>query len=92
MGFRGVAPRQLASKLRSSLSEPEAAAVALGPLRTRGGGEWLTDHADVELVSLLADEPEHAAWFVQDQLGRLAGDDPRTAALRETLRAYLRFG
>lgn len=56
------------------------------------GGPWLFDHAELDLLALLTDDPEQARWFVHDHLGRLAAGDHRTAQLRETLRLYLRFG
>lgn len=64
----------------------------LGAALATPGGPWLFDHAELDLLALLTDEPEHARWFVRDHLGGLAGPGRRLVDLRETLRLYLRFG
>jgi DNA-binding PucR family transcriptional regulator len=47
---------------------------------------------DVAIVALALRDPERAKEFVADELGALAGDDPRSTLLRETLRAYFSSG
>lgn len=49
-------------------------------------------YADVELVSLLAEDAERAGRFVRETLGPLAVDDTRSEQLRGTVLAYLRAG
>lgn len=46
-------------------------------------------HTDVELATLLASDLDRAKRFVRRQLGRLALNDDRTDAIRETLWLYL---
>ncbi|NBM21262.1 helix-turn-helix domain-containing protein [Streptomyces sp. GC420] len=75
---------------RSHRGAREAQRVArLGPPDQRPP---LTDYSDVGAVALMTADPEHARWFAAETLGALAADDPRTAELRETLRAYLAEG
>jgi hypothetical protein len=49
-------------------------------------------HEDVAIVALALRDPERAKEFVTDELGALASDDPRSALMRETLRAYFSSG
>jgi DNA-binding PucR family transcriptional regulator len=55
-------------------------------------GERLTTFDEVEVVALVARDPEQAAEFVTSVLGPLAASDPACTRLRETLRAYLEEG
>ncbi|WP_205697118.1 CdaR family transcriptional regulator [Conexibacter sp. SYSU D00693] len=48
--------------------------------------------ADVQLEALLLDEDARATGFVRSVLGPLAGDDERSARLRETIAAWLETG
>lgn len=52
----------------------------------------LIRYDEVALVALALEDSEHAEEFVAGELGALAGDDPRSALLRETLRAYFSSG
>jgi DNA-binding PucR family transcriptional regulator len=47
---------------------------------------------EVELVSLLSDDPERLARYVRRTLGALTAGDPQTARIRTTLRAWLAEG
>lgn len=49
-------------------------------------------YAALELVSLLAEDPDRAVRFVRRQLGPLAGGEPQVVALRAAVLAYLRHG
>lgn len=55
-------------------------------------GERLTTYRDVEVATLVAQDPRRMTDFVRTTLGPLAGRDAATARLRETLRIYLREG
>ncbi|ROO87587.1 PucR-like helix-turn-helix protein [Actinocorallia herbida] len=52
----------------------------------------VTRYRDIALVGLLTSDHERAQWFVDEQLGSLAGDDRLTADLRRTLLSYLDNG
>lgn len=52
----------------------------------------VTLYADVELVCLVADQPEAMAVLVARELGRLAEPDPALDKVRETVGFYLRSG
>jgi DNA-binding PucR family transcriptional regulator len=56
------------------------------------GGEAVTGYADVELVSLLADDLPRARAFVAGQLGPLASTAEPVMRLRETVLAFLSSG
>lgn len=51
-----------------------------------------TWYADIRLESLLLDQPQEAMAFVRSVLGPLAGEDERSARLRETIGAWLETG
>jgi DNA-binding PucR family transcriptional regulator len=55
-------------------------------------GERLTTYRDVEVTTLVAQDPRRMTDFVRTTLGPLAGRDAAAARLRETLRIYLREG
>jgi DNA-binding PucR family transcriptional regulator len=57
-----------------------------------GGATGVVRYDHVEAVSLISDDPERLARFVDRTLGRLAADDDATARLRETLLAWLAEG
>lgn len=57
-----------------------------------GAEQPVCEYTEVAVVSLLTAGPEHVHWFVEDQLGALAGVSAKLAELRETLRLYLTFG
>ncbi len=59
---------------------------------TMGTDATVTTYDDVALEALLARDPDAAWAFVREELGALAGDDERTATLRETLRAWFATG
>ena len=52
----------------------------------------MTNYADVELVSLLADDLPRARAFVAGQLGPLASTAEPATRLRETVLAFLSYG
>ena len=56
------------------------------------GGERLTTYRDVEVTTLVAQDPRRMTDFVRTTLGPLAGRDAAAARLRETLRIYLSEG
>jgi len=55
-------------------------------------GERLTTYRDVEVTTLVAQDPRRMTDFVRTTLGPLAGRDAAAARLRETLRIYLSEG
>ena len=57
-----------------------------------GARPLVTAYDDVELVCLIAGNPEGARALVERELGELAGDDPSLVRVRETLGLYLRHG
>jgi hypothetical protein len=57
-----------------------------------GSSSPVTSYADVELVSLLANDLPRARAFVGGQLGPLASPDEPTARVRETVLAFLAAG
>ncbi|WP_182376208.1 helix-turn-helix domain-containing protein [Nocardioides sp. WS12] len=73
------------SSHRQAVRAQQVAASAAHPTQ-------VTRYADVELVSLLAEDQEAMASLVARTLGRLAEDDATCARLRETLLAYLHEG
>lgn len=50
---------------------------------------WLVDYESVELIALLAQDPERTRAFVRRLLGPLAVDGRRPQELRETVEVYL---
>lgn len=52
----------------------------------------VVSYADVALLDLLLRDPAAAAAFAREQLGELAGPDPRAGELRSTLATYLARG
>ena len=57
--------------------------------RLGGSSKPVTTYRDVGLMSLLAQDPERARWFVAELLGPLRSADPGLAELRRTLLRYL---
>jgi hypothetical protein len=55
-------------------------------------GSWLFEYEEIAVVSLLMNDPQQAAWFVEETLGELGRPGRWVAELRETLRIYLAFG
>lgn len=51
-----------------------------------------TWYSDVALLVLTLQDPDAARQFVLSELGPLAGDEPRSRTLRETLSVYFRSG
>ena len=58
----------------------------------RAGQQNVARYRDVALAALLSADPERAGWFVQNELGQLAGADLAMAELRDTLWAYFESG
>ncbi|SLI09190.1 regulator of polyketide synthase expression [Mycobacteroides abscessus subsp. abscessus] len=55
----------------------------------RGGGRRVVAYRDVE-IAYLAGVDQHAMWgLIRRELGALAGTDPATVRLRDTLHVYL---
>jgi len=53
----------------------------------------VTVYRDLDLIALLAADPERAQWFVSDHLGKLAAQEDETLAdLRATALCYLESG
>jgi DNA-binding PucR family transcriptional regulator len=73
---------------RTHLQAREAARVSLLAGRDSDGSEIVT-YSSVSLLALLSVDPQRAREFIDDELGRLAFDDPQARSLRETLLAYL---
>lgn len=80
--------RGLAGFRRSHLTARDAHRIAISD----GSAAAITAYRDVSLVALLSADTERARWFVADELGELAADDPGTAELRLTLLSYLDAG
>jgi DNA-binding PucR family transcriptional regulator len=74
---------------RSTYQEALAAArlAALDPSPAHGGR--VVRYDDVRLLTLLTADAAHAAGFMRDELGELAGGGEPNRALRETVRVYL---
>src|SRR5215218_4133572 len=70
----------------------DGAVATHGLVAAARGGERLTTYRDVEVATLVAQDPRRMTDFVRTTLGPLAGRDAATARLRETLRIYLREG
>ena len=96
--------RRLGDRISAALGEPgegaegfsrshadalEARRVALDAGRRSGA---ITLYGDVELLSLLAADPERARRFMRAELGALSDGDDATERLRTTLRVYLEEG
>lgn len=58
----------------------------------RETGTQATWYSDVALLVLTLQDPDAARQFVLNELGPLAGDEPRSRTLRETLSVYFRSG
>ncbi|HEY0936626.1 MAG TPA: helix-turn-helix domain-containing protein [Trebonia sp.] len=58
--------------------------------RSKAASFW--SYADLRVVALMAADTEAARRFAQAELAGLSGKDAKSAALRETLRVYLRNG
>jgi len=101
--FAELRGRRLGDCISAALGEPGDGAEGFGrthadalearrvALDTRQPGA-VTLYADVELLSLLAADPERARRFMLEELGALGADDDGTARLRTTLRVYLEEG
>lgn len=50
---------------------------------------WLTDYLDVELIHLVAADPDGMRALISRELSGIAGRDPSSERLRATLSAYL---
>jgi len=70
----------------------DGAVATQGLVARARGGERLTTYRDVEVTTLVAQDPRRMSDFVHTTLGPLAGRDAAAARLRETLRIYLREG
>src|SRR4051795_9842190 len=70
----------------------DGAVATQGLVARAGGGERLTTYRDVEVTTLVAQDPRRMTDFVRTTLGPLAGRDAAAARLRETLRIYLSEG
>ncbi|MBF6443722.1 PucR family transcriptional regulator [Nocardia farcinica] len=64
-------------------------AMAARQVAERGGGRRVVAYRDVE-IAYLAGVDQHAMWgLIRRELGALAGTDPATVRLRDTLHVYL---
>ena len=70
----------------------DGAVATQGLVARARGGERLTTYRDVEVTTLVAQDPRRMTDFVRTTLGPLAGRDAAAARLRETLRIYLSEG
>src|SRR3954454_6103573 len=70
----------------------DGAVATQGLVARAGGGERLTTYRDVEVTTLVAQDPRRMTDFVRTTLGPLAGRDAAATRLRETLRIYLSEG
>ena len=70
----------------------DGAVATHGLVAAARGGERLTTYRDVEVTTLVAQDPRRMTDFVRTTLGPLAGRDAAAARLRETLRMYLSEG
>ena len=70
----------------------DGAVATHGLVAAARGGERLTTYRDVEVTTLVAQDPRRMTDFVRTTLGPLAARDPAAARLRETLRIYLSEG
>ena len=70
----------------------DGAVATHGLVAAARGGERLTTYRDVEVTTLVAQDPRRMTDFVRTTLGPLAGRDAAAARLRETLRIYLSEG
>ena len=70
----------------------DGAVATHGLVAAARGGERLTTYRDVEVTTLVAQDPRRMTDFVRTTLGPLAGRDTAAVRLRETLRIYLREG
>jgi DNA-binding PucR family transcriptional regulator len=70
----------------------DGAVATHGLVAAARGGERLTTYRDVEVTTLVAQDPRRMTDFVRTTLGPLAGRDSSAARLRETLRIYLSEG
>ena len=70
----------------------DGAVATQGLVAAARGGERLTTYRDVEVTTLVAQDPRRMTDFVRTTLGPLAGRDAAAARLRETLRIYLSEG
>src|SRR4051794_2369834 len=70
----------------------DGAVATQGLVARARGGERLTTYRDVEVTTLVAQDPRRMSDFVRTTLGPLAGRDAAAARLRETLRIYLSEG
>lgn len=57
-----------------------------------GNPGTVTAYSDVKLACLLAENPDASRRLVEQELGKLAADDPSLDVVRETLAHYLRHG
>lgn len=78
----GEARRGVAGFRRSFVEADDALRLAL---QTDAGG---LNYRDVALAITLSQDEERARWFVEDELGDLAGDSVELRGLRNTLRAF----
>jgi len=70
----------------------DGAVATHGLVAAARAGERLTTYRDVEVATLVAQDPRRMTDFVRTTLGPLAGRDAAAARLRETLRIYLSEG
>jgi DNA-binding PucR family transcriptional regulator len=70
----------------------DGAVATHGLVAAARAGERLTTYRDVEVTTLVAQDPRRMTDFVRTTLGPLAGRDAAAARLRETLRIYLSEG
>ena len=70
----------------------DGAVATHGLVAAARGGERLTTYRDVEVTTLVAQDPRRMTDFVRTTLGPLAARDAAAARLRETLRIYLSEG
>src|SRR3954454_3929442 len=70
----------------------DGAVATQGLVARARGGERLTTYRDVEVTTLVAQDPRRLTHFVRTTLRPLAGRDASAARLRETLRVYLSEG
>lgn len=87
----GVPAYGLSGFRRSHLAARDAHRIATS-VKSALAEQPIVAYRDIDLVAMLSTDIERACWFVGEELGALAADDPVAADLRSTLLCYFDCG